>query len=61
MMKQSTDDKVKGSVHELKGTIKRKMGKLTNDPGLEAEGIVEEVGGKIQKKIGQAEKAVEKP
>jgi len=60
-MKQSTDDKVKGSVHELKGTIKRKMGKLTNDPGLEAEGIVEEVGGKIQKKIGQAEKAVEKP
>jgi len=61
MMKQSTDDKVKGSVHELKGTIKRKVGSLTNDKGLEAEGIVEEVGGKIQKKIGQAEKAVEKP
>jgi uncharacterized protein YjbJ (UPF0337 family) len=61
MMKQSTKDKVKGNVHELKGTIKRKVGKLTNDPGLEAEGIVEEVGGKIQKKIGQAEKVIEKP
>jgi uncharacterized protein YjbJ (UPF0337 family) len=61
MMKQSTKDKAQGKFHEVKGAIKRKAGKLTNDPGLEAEGIVEKIGGKIQKKIGQAEKAVEKP
>jgi uncharacterized protein YjbJ (UPF0337 family) len=61
MIRQSTKDKAKGSVHELKGTMKRKMGKLTNNRRLEAEGVVEKVLGKIQKKIGQAEKAVEKP
>jgi len=61
MMKQSTKDEAQGAFHELKGTVKGKAGKLTNDPGLEAEGLVEKVGGKIQKKIGQAEKVVEKP
>jgi uncharacterized protein YjbJ (UPF0337 family) len=61
MMKQGTKDKAQGSFHELKGTIKRKAGKLTNDPGLEAEGVVEKIAGKIQKKIGQAEEGVEKP
>jgi uncharacterized protein YjbJ (UPF0337 family) len=61
MMKQSTKDKVQGGFNELKGTIKGEVGKLTDDPGLEAEGIVEKIAGKIQKKIGQAEKVVEKP
>jgi uncharacterized protein YjbJ (UPF0337 family) len=61
MMKQSTKDKARGKFHELKGTIKGQAGKLTNDPGLEAEGMVEKFAGKIQKKIGQAGKAVEKP
>ena len=61
MMKQSTEDKAQGSFQELKGTIKDKAVKLTNDPDLEAEGLVEKVAGKIQKKIGQAEKAAEKP
>jgi uncharacterized protein YjbJ (UPF0337 family) len=61
MMKQSTKDEAQGAFHDLKGAIKGKVGKLTNDPGLEAEGLVEKVGGKIQKKIGQAEKVVETP
>ena len=61
MMKQSTKDKAQGSLHELKGAIEGKAGKLANDPGLEAEGVVEKIAGKIQKKIGQAEKAVETP
>jgi len=61
MMKPSTEDKAQGSFHELKGTIKGKAGKLTNDPGLEAEGVVEKIAGKIQKKIGQAEEVAEKP
>ncbi len=59
MMKRSTKDKAEGIFHELKGTIKSKAGKLTNNPGLEAKGIVEKIAGKVQKKIGQVEKAVE--
>jgi uncharacterized protein YjbJ (UPF0337 family) len=58
-MKQSTKDKAKGKFHEVKGSIKEKVGRATNNPDLEAEGQVEKVGGKIQKKIGQVEKVLE--
>jgi uncharacterized protein YjbJ (UPF0337 family) len=34
---------------------------MTNDPDLEAEGLDEKITGKVQKKIGQMEKVVEKP
>jgi uncharacterized protein YjbJ (UPF0337 family) len=34
------------------------VGKLTNNPDLEAEGAVEEVVGKVQKKIGQVKKVL---
>ena len=57
-MKQSTKDKAKGKFHEVKGKIKEKVGRATNNPDLEAEGQVEKIGGKIQKKIGQVEKVL---
>jgi uncharacterized protein YjbJ (UPF0337 family) len=60
-MKDSTKDSAVGTFHEAKGAIKSKAGRLTNDPDLEADGIVENVTGKIQKKIGQVEKVIEKP
>jgi uncharacterized protein YjbJ (UPF0337 family) len=60
MMKASTKDRTKGVFHELKGTIKGKAGKLTNNRRLEATGVAEEVAGKIQRKIGQLERSVEK-
>jgi uncharacterized protein YjbJ (UPF0337 family) len=56
-MKESTTDQIKGKVHEVKGAVKEKIGKVTNDPDLKAEGQDENVGGKIQKNIGQVEKA----
>jgi uncharacterized protein YjbJ (UPF0337 family) len=59
MMKQSSKDKVEASLHDVKGTIKRNAGKLTNAPDLEAAGVVEKTVRKIQ--VGQAEKAVETP
>ena len=59
-MKTSTKDEVKGKFHEVKGTVKQEVGKVTNNPDLEAEGKVEKVGGKVQKKIGQVEKVLEK-
>ena len=60
-MKPSIENQIAGKVHEVKGTIKEKAGELTNDPDLEGEGIGEKIAGKIQKKIGQVQKAVEKP
>lgn len=59
-MKPSTKDEIAGRVHEVKGTVKEKVGELTNDPDLEGEGIGEKIGGKVQKKIGQVEKALGK-
>ena len=57
-MKQSTKDKARGRFHEVKGKIKEKVGRATNNPDLEAEGQVEKIGGKVQKKIGQVEKTL---
>ena len=59
-MKQSTEDKAKGTFHEVKGKVKEKVGKVTNNPDLEAEGRAERIGGKIRKKIGQVEKVLGK-
>ena len=59
-MKPSTENEITRKVHEVKGKIKEKVGQLTNDPDLEGEGIGEKIAGKVQKKIGQVEKAVEK-
>ena len=59
-MKQSTKDKAKGKFHEVKGGVKEKVGRATNNPDLEAEGQVEKIGGKVQKKIGQVENVLEK-
>ena len=57
-MAQSTKDKVEGTAHEVKGAIKEKIGRATNDPDMEGEGTGEKVGGKVQKKVGDVEKAV---
>lgn len=57
-MKQSTEDKAKGILHEVKGKFKEKLGRATNNPDLETEGQVEKIGGKVQKKIGQVEKVL---
>jgi uncharacterized protein YjbJ (UPF0337 family) len=59
-MKDSTKDKIEGATHELKGAVKEKVGRVTNDPDLEAEGTGEKVAGKVQKKVGDIEKVIEK-
>ena len=44
-MKPSTNDQIKGNLHELKGKVKEKAGKLTNNPNLAAEGQDENFAG----------------
>jgi uncharacterized protein YjbJ (UPF0337 family) len=59
-MKQSTNDRIKGKLHEMKGKAKEKAGQVTNNPKLEAQGQAERIVGKFQKKVGQLEKVFEK-
>lgn len=59
-MKSSTKDQVKGMFHEVKGTAKEVAGKLSDNPKLEGEGLGEKIAGKVQKKVGQVEKVLEK-
>jgi len=54
-MKKSTKDQVAGLMHQAKGHVKEAVGKLTDNPKLEAEGKVEEIAGRIQEKKGQME------
>lgn len=55
-MRSSTKDKIKGSVHKVKGAIKEKAGKASGDPDLQDRGTAEKVGGAIQKKVGDVKK-----
>ena len=59
-MKSSMKDKMKGTFHEAKGTVKEMAGKITDNPKLEAEGKGEKIGGKVQEKIGQVKKVLGK-
>ena len=60
MMKPSTQHQIKGAIEELKGKAKEKVGQVTNNPNLEAEGQDQKLAGKFQKKVGQIEKVFEK-
>jgi uncharacterized protein YjbJ (UPF0337 family) len=59
-MNPSTNDRIEGKFHEVKGKIKETVGQVTNSPDLESEGQVENLGGKLQRKVGQVEKVFEK-
>lgn len=51
-------DRIKGSVKQAQGKTKEAIGKLTNDPELEAEGKVENGKGTLQKAYGKAKDAL---
>ena len=59
-MKSSTQDQVEGKLHAAKGQVKETVGELIKDPYLEAEGIVEKKEGKVQEKVGQIKKVMDK-
>ena len=53
-----TKDQIKGSFHEVKGTIKEEVGKVTSDPNLRAEGKAEKKAAKVQQRIGDAKEVL---
>jgi len=59
-MSPSKKDQAEGKFHEVKGKVKETVGHAIGNPDLEDEGKAENVGGKVQKKIGQIEKVLEK-
>ena len=59
-MKSSRQDQTEGMFHKAKGRVKEVAGELSDNPKLEAEGIVEKMAGTVQEKIGQVKKVVGK-
>jgi uncharacterized protein YjbJ (UPF0337 family) len=59
-MSLSTNDRIEGKMHEVKGKVKEMAGQAVGNPDLESEGQVENLAGKIQHKVGQIEEVFEK-
>jgi uncharacterized protein YjbJ (UPF0337 family) len=57
-MSDSANDKVKGAIHQAKGKVKEVAGTLTDNPKLHDKGVVENIAGKVQEKVGKIEKAL---
>jgi uncharacterized protein YjbJ (UPF0337 family) len=51
-MKRSTKNQIKGRGRELKGSVKEKVGRATNNRDMESRGMAEKTAGKVQKKAG---------
>lgn len=59
-MKSSTQDNAERTMHQIKATIKKTAGKAVGNPGLEAEGKPGNSPGKVQEKLGQIKKVMDK-
>lgn len=57
-MKSSTQDKVEGALHKVKGKVKETIGEIVENPDLKAEGKIEKIQGKVQEKRGQIKKVL---
>lgn len=55
-MKSSSNDRIKGRAEEAKGKIKEKAGRALGNERMENEGAAENVGGKVQRKVGEVKK-----
>jgi uncharacterized protein YjbJ (UPF0337 family) len=53
-------DQVKGKWNQLKGEIKKKWAKMTDDDFLEAEGDMDKLTGKIQERTGDKKEDIRK-
>lgn len=51
-------DRIVGGAKEVAGKVKSKLGAVTGNEKLEAEGLLDQAEGKIQKGFGKAKDAV---
>ena len=54
----ATNDKIKGNWNQIKGGLKQKYGKLTDDDLTYEEGKEDELLGRLQEKTGEAKQAI---
>ena len=59
-MKSSIRDKAEGKFHKVRGKLKEIAGALGDDPKLKAAGTYEKIAGRVQEKIGQAKRALDR-
>jgi uncharacterized protein YjbJ (UPF0337 family) len=57
-MRASIKNRVKGTFHELKGTVKVAFGKTINSPRVAFAGRIEKAAGSVQANFGKIEKIV---
>lgn len=50
-----SDEQTKGTVSDVKGTVKEGVGRLTGDKDVEAEGTAQKTQGEAQKKLGDVQ------
>ena len=58
-MKGSTENRVRGKLRQVKGKAKQKAGQVTGNTRLEAEGLDDQVAGTIQNVVGKIQKKLE--
>lgn len=51
---------VTGKMDELKGKVKQGVGKATNNPKLQGEGVVDETKGKVKQGYGDVKDAIKR-
>ena len=51
---ESAEQEVKGVGQQVKGKVQEGAGKLTGNEDLEAEGHLNQAGGKVREKVGEA-------
>ena len=56
----STGDKIKGVTNEAVGNVKQAAGRATDNPKMEAEGVIQERKGEAQQLKGDAKDAIKK-
>lgn len=55
------NDRVKGTIDELVGSTKQKVGELIGDSQLQVDGIVQKVKGNLENAWGKAKDAAREP
>lgn len=51
-------EQVTGTIDDLKGKVKEEWGRATNDPATQADGLKDQVKGKVEKGYGDTKDAV---
>jgi uncharacterized protein YjbJ (UPF0337 family) len=51
---------VTGKMDEVKGKVKQGIGKATNNPNLQGEGVVDETKGKVKQGYGDVKDAIKR-